>query len=559
MSNETNIMCVNTCFRNNLTIKGVDCANLPWYRNSMVYAFQGCSNLETVTNLNQNIVLMGYSFANCTNMVSAPEIPNSVVNMPGAFANCSNLVNAPNIPDGVVSMASTFINCRNLVNAPNIPNSVVNMTYTFGHCHNLANAPEIPNSVTDLQHAFYTCRNLTTAPEIPNSVVNMYGTFFQCSNLTTITNIPSSVVNMTNTFFSCSNLVSGPSIPNSVDDMYGTFYQCYKLENVPSIGNSVVNMASSFYKCYNIIAIPNIPSTVVNMSQTFFACSNIQSDIFIHSAKVEDATSCLRGVSNINVYIPCYNYQSNYEIVGEPRIVNDVDLYHPDANNYTEHTFELLNTTEPVEFMVSFTVDKNAPVEIGYGNPIGIFDLNYGEGGLQVDNQGDGPFIFGNINNGLVYGPTIEYGIKYWVKMESTINQTHIYISTDKNVWEEMNYEGTHRGLETIPTFVTTYSYFMDYESGSDIPSPMTFHLSDFVVKQGNSVIYEAVEREYSTTYNSFISAGYDENGTTDGIYLKDINSLPNALNDYEYVVEDGTAYLTKYVGTGNSVKVPMK
>lgn len=29
-----------------------------------------------------------------------------------------------------------------------------------------------------------------------------------------------------------------------------------------------------------------------------------------------------------------------------------------------------------------------------------------------------------------------------------------------------------------------------------------------------------------STTYNSFINAGYDENGTQHGVYLKDINSL---------------------------------
>jgi hypothetical protein len=29
-----------------------------------------------------------------------------------------------------------------------------------------------------------------------------------------------------------------------------------------------------------------------------------------------------------------------------------------------------------------------------------------------------------------------------------------------------------------------------------------------------------------STTYNSFINAGYDENGTSCGVYLKDINTL---------------------------------
>jgi hypothetical protein len=467
MSNETNIVCVNTCFRNNLTIKGVDCGNLPWYSNSMAFAFQGCSNLESVTNLNQNIRLMGYSFANCTNLVNAPVIPNSVVNMPSAFANCFNLVNAPSIPNGVVIMSSTFMYCNNLVNAPEIPNSVTNMQYTFGHCHNLVNAPEIPNSVTNMQYAFYTCKNLITAPSIPNGVVNMAGTFFQCYNLTTTPNIPSTVVNMANTFLTCTNLVSGPSIPNSVDDMTGTFYQCSKLETIPSIGNSVVIMARTFCGCSNITAIPNIPSTVVNMYQTFYDCSNIQSDIFIHSANVENASGCLTGVSNINVYIP-FNYnisQTLYCYSG-----TDMD---------TGEVFSVYLKTGTVNELIEEVYDNLGNQVSGYGS---------------IEPYEDGFMIQLETEDGMFY-----------------------YC------------EDGHRN------------------------------------RSGDIVINQSSE-EHTTTYNSFISAGYDENGTTDGICLKDINSyenpddpssgLPINTSVWSYEQSGNDILLTDYIGQDTNIKV---
>ena len=66
-----------------------------------------------------------------------------------------------------------------------------------------------------------------------------------------------------------------------------------------------------------------------------------------------------------------------------------------------------------------------------------------------------------------------------------------------------------------------------------------------------------------STTYNSFINAGYDTNGTSCGVYLRDINTYVRPdeptvdLRAYNYTVVDGNALLNQYIGVNNSVVVP--
>ena len=47
-----------------------------------------------------------------------------------------------------------------------------------------------------------------------------------------------------------------------------------------------------------------------------------------------------------------------------------------------------------------------------------------------------------------------------------------------------------------------------------------------FYRDETNDILMPYNAGDYSTTYNSFIAAGYDENGTQDGVYLKDINQL---------------------------------
>jgi hypothetical protein len=72
-----------------------------------------------------------------------------------------------------------------------------------------------------------------------------------------------------------------------------------------------------------------------------------------------------------------------------------------------------------------------------------------------------------------------------------------------------------------------------------------------------------------TATYNSFISAGYNENGTNCGVYLKDINTYvdPNTptgptytqttLSDFNYSTSGNTTYLNTYNGTYEYINLP--
>ena len=60
-----------------------------------------------------------------------------------------------------------------------------------------------------------------------------------------------------------------------------------------------------------------------------------------------------------------------------------------------------------------------------------------------------------------------------------------------------------------------------------------------------------------TVTYNSFTRAGYSTTTPREGAILKDITPLLPS-KDYQYTVQgDGTAVLTKYIGTSTTVIGP--
>ena len=171
----------NTTFKNNTDIVSVDLQNTPFVDNNMSFAFQGCTNLVTITNINNNVTNLAYAFRNCNNLINIPSIPNNVTNLDYTFSYCNSLTATPVIPNSITSLNHTFYNCKSLTTAPVIPNSITNMQFTFS-ISGLTTAPEIPESVTDLWWTFGGTK-ITTAPEIPQNVTNMSYTFHGCDNL----------------------------------------------------------------------------------------------------------------------------------------------------------------------------------------------------------------------------------------------------------------------------------------------------------------------------------------------------------------------------------------
>jgi hypothetical protein len=143
-----------------------------WYNNQpdgLVYAGKVAYIYKGSMPPNSNIAIQegtlgigGFAFNGCTNLKSM-TIPNSVTNIGGsAFYGCSGLTNI-DIPNSVTTIGDlAFYGCIGLTNLT-IPNSVVDIASgAFGRCSNLENVT-ISNSVTYIgEGAFNACSNLTT-------------------------------------------------------------------------------------------------------------------------------------------------------------------------------------------------------------------------------------------------------------------------------------------------------------------------------------------------------------------------------------------------------------
>ena len=196
------------------------------------YAFEGCSNLTSVTIPNSVISIGELAFKNCTGLTSV-TIPNSVTSIGGsAFVDCSGLTSVT-IPNSVTSIGgAAFGGCSGLTSVT-IPNSVTCIeNQVFVGCSGLTSVT-IPNSVTSIgDAAFLSCTSLTSLI-IPNSVISIGELAFKnCTGLTSVT-IPNSVISIGEDAFSdCASLIS-VTIPGSVTSIGSqAFYNCSSLTSV---------------------------------------------------------------------------------------------------------------------------------------------------------------------------------------------------------------------------------------------------------------------------------------------------------------------------------------
>ena len=105
----------NTTYQGNEIINSIDLNYKPWVNNSICKAFDSCTNLTSITNINQNITNGHLAFYNCINLTNIPTIPNSISDMDNMFENCINLTNIPTIPNSVTTLSYTFQNCTNIM------------------------------------------------------------------------------------------------------------------------------------------------------------------------------------------------------------------------------------------------------------------------------------------------------------------------------------------------------------------------------------------------------------------------------------------------------------
>ena len=146
--------------------------------------FAGCTSLETVENIPDDVVKMENTFRDCKNLVSITNLPSKLKDMGKTFQGCKSLVDVPQITDGVINMNSAFRNDINLNPSHRlvIPKTCKNLMETFEKCNSMELCPVIfpETEIHNLYYSFYNCYAMTELPAIPDTVIAGVRMFMGC-------------------------------------------------------------------------------------------------------------------------------------------------------------------------------------------------------------------------------------------------------------------------------------------------------------------------------------------------------------------------------------------
>ena len=162
----------------------------------------GNSTVETIEG--QNMKAM---FAGCTSLEKVENIPDDVVKMENTFRDCKNLVSITNLPAELKDMGKTFQGCKSLVDVPQIPGGVINMNSAFRNDIKLNPSKRlvIPKTCKNLMETFEKCNSMELCPVIypETELYNLYYTFYNCYAMTELPAIPDTVIAGVRMFMGC--------------------------------------------------------------------------------------------------------------------------------------------------------------------------------------------------------------------------------------------------------------------------------------------------------------------------------------------------------------------
>lgn len=161
----------------NITVETIEGQN-------MKAMFAGCTSLEKVENIPDDVVKMENTFRDCKNLVSITNLPSKLKDMGKTFQGCKSLVDVPQISGGVINMNSAFRNDINLNPSHRlvIPKTCKNLMETFEKCNSMELCPVIfpETEIHNLYYSFYNCYAMTELPAIPDTVIAGVRMFMGC-------------------------------------------------------------------------------------------------------------------------------------------------------------------------------------------------------------------------------------------------------------------------------------------------------------------------------------------------------------------------------------------
>ena len=567
----------------NLAYGFVNCTGLISIPNSkipdsitnMAGTFFNCSNL-TAGAISNNATNLYRTFAN-TNLRTLPTLnglTNKNVNVVECFANCFQLsLTGEEILPNIDSLSSMFEYCSKIQKVPKIPECVTNLSYTFFEC-NITTPANIPFNVTNISDTYGNCTHLTKdiyieSPYIPDasSMVNYFvpntytkniyipygntktqGAFNNRSSLCNYTlkenpnyvtgngfyyykpykrlvkfvgtstfNIPTSIVNSSTTY-----TVEWPEDYKAIkNDLVSnnTDITSADLTNYPY--NTIYE--DMFYRCKNLTTITNIPSTVTRIDNRAFAMCNFTSFTVPNSITNigYDAFYLCNNLTNITLFnsITGNLYQAFaycYGLTTIPIIPNSVtklqDTFFMCGNLTTattlpnsitslsgvfEHCSNLVDVIIPnsvTSLSMTFAYCSNLPTVI---IPNSVTDIYYTfQGCSRLTNMSIPDSV---------------------VNMQGTFSSCSNLVSVSAIGNNVINMYYTFYSCSNLTGDLYIYS--------NQITNARNCFTSTTLTK--NVYIPFTYENGVNTeTYNAFVNAGYDTSGTTNGVYLKDLNAF---------------------------------
>lgn len=275
---------------------------------STKYWFNECSNLKTITDINnlktENVTDMSYMFYRCSGLTSLDISgfnTENVTNMCYMFTSCSGLTNldVSRFETGnVTDMGGFFYGCSGLKNL-DVSNfntdNVTNMRNMFDGCSGLTSL-DVRNfnteNVTNMYRIFAGCSSLTSLDVSrfkTSNVTDMGWMFDDCSgvmNLDVSRFETGNVTNMGGMFNKCSGLkeldVSNFKMEN-VTQMWSMFKDCSSLTSLDVSHfntSNATSMSSMFYGCSGLTSLDVSgfkTDKVTEMGFMFKACSSLTS------------------------------------------------------------------------------------------------------------------------------------------------------------------------------------------------------------------------------------------------------------------------------------------